>query len=71
MSIQFYNQDYQNILNVESVPEDKELTIYVMQVHCPIRNKWILKYTDSLEEYNQYIDDINRYETSIRSENPL
>jgi hypothetical protein len=70
MSLQFYNQNDENILNVNYDSGDEEVTIYVMQTHCPVRNRWIMKYTDSLDEYNEYIKLIN-YETSIRSENPL
>ena len=59
MTLEFYNHDMENILNVDYDTDDEEKIIYVMQKHCPIRNKWILEFTDNEEEYKQYIKTID------------
>ncbi|MCA2919740.1 MAG: hypothetical protein IM336_03375 [Microcystis sp. M018S1] len=59
MTLQFFNQDNENILNVDYDTDEEEKTIFVMQVHCPVRNKWILQFTDDEEEYKRYLKTID------------
>ncbi len=60
MSLEFYNMDNEMILEVDYHSDEEELTIYVMQVWSPEKEKWVLKYTNSKKEYDTYLANIGQ-----------